>query len=1127
MRCCASVVFVALLPAGAALAQTYRGQLTGTIADATGAVVPAAGVSFTNIATNITQKAASNERGIYLISNIEPGQYRITATSTGFKTFSQEPITVPVGGSLTLDITLEVGDMAERVTVSGEAPLLEGESASFGQVVGERSIREMPLNSRNPMILVALTPGVITTGSFSKEGIGTGNIEEGRDQYSTDFIVGGGRPLHNEVLLDGAPNTSVDRAYMAYVPPVDSTQEFKVEANAFSAEYDRTTGGVINLVTKGGTNEFHGTAFEFFRTSDLDANDFFFNRAGRSSSEKPSWSRNQFGANFGGPIVRNRTFFFANYEGLRQAVPFTFTSTVPTAAQRQGDFSQTRTSSDALITIYDPLTTVRSPSGALTRTPFPGNLIPPQRHDPAGHAVLNAYPHPNQPGDPLTHARNFFSQNNGEADMNNYGGRIDHMFGSVNRLFGRFSYRRDERTAANQYGEGHPALTQGGPTDQAYNITLSDIHTFSPSLTGELRASFARHHTREISPSYGFDQSQLKLPANYIAVAKPFFPKFNVADLSSMGRDRYYDQVRDTVAIQGNVTKLAGAHSMKMGFDFRVPRFHLDRNLNSAGTFSFNRRMTQGPDPERATATGGFGAASLLLGAGASGNITHTDVFSLNRKYFGIYFQENWKLTPRFTLNLGIRYNLEVGQNESHDRMAYMDLASPSPLAERVGLPLRGVLRFTGDGNTRNLVATDKNNFAPRVGFAYRLADKTAIRAGYGIFYSAQWISAYDTNVYPSYNSTTSWVTSLDTLVPTNLLSNAFPQGFDLPRRDRDPLSNVGAAISGWIQDEPVGYAQQWNVSIQQQFGGSLLVEAAYWANKGTKMENRSGWQENSLPNVHYFNLKGALNELVDNPFYGVIETGQLSAPQVTRRQLLLPFPQYTSVIRTGPSVGNSIYHAFTLRVEKRFSRNLSLLASYTVSKQIDDFDARPLDHENRRLERSLSVYDVPQRLVMSYVYELPFGRGKTYGAGMHPVLNAVAGGWTISGITTFQSGTPLGVSRPAVNNGKSARLAKPEIDRWFDTSVFSIAEPFTYGNVGRRLPDVRSHGVKDFDLALGKAFPIGERYQLKFRGEFFNAMNTPRFGSPASGVTSATFGSISTQDNRPRSVQFGLQLYW
>jgi hypothetical protein len=1102
--------------------QTHRGQLAGEVTDPSGAAVVGAELMLTNLATGIAQKMVTNERGVYLLANIEPGQYRITASAAGFKSFVQEPITVAVSAGLTLNIALALGDIAEKVIVTSEAPLLETASASFGQVVSQRHIQELPLNVRNPMGLVTLTPGVITHGDFGRDGIASG-IEVGRDQYGTDFQIGGGRTLANEVLLDGAPNTSVDRGYLAYTPPVDSTQEFKIEANSFSAEFDRTTGGVVNVVTKGGTNEFHGTAYEFYRSGGLDANDFFFNRSGQTS--RPSWSRNQFGANIGGPVKRNQTFFFGNYEGLRQAVPFTRLATVPTAAQRRGDFSQTRAANGQLITIYDPLTTVRGANNVLTRQPFAGNAIPSNRWDAAGTAIMGFYPQPNVPGEPVTNANNYLSTESGTDTMNNYGARLDHNFSDSNRIFGRFSFRKDERVDAPYFDT--PAGAGGAPTDRAYNVTISDIHVFSPSFTGELKASFARHHTQEISASYGFDLARLKLPQNYVQVARPFFPKVNVADMRAMGRDRYYDQRRDTTSVQGNVTKLTGRHSMKAGFDVRFPRFHLNRNLNSTGTFTFNRGMTQGPDPTRASATAGFGLASLLLGAGSGGSIDHTDAFTINRKYYGFYFQEDWKLTSTLTLNLGLRYNLDIGQNESHDRTAWMDLEAANPLGQQVGLPLRGLLRFAGDGgNSRNLLKTDTNNFSPRVGIAWQAGKNTAIRTGYGIYYAPVWISAYDINVYPGYNSNTPWVATLDGLVPQNYLSHAFPQGFNLPKRDRDPLTNVGYAISGWIRDEPVGYTQQWNFSIQQQVGSGFLIETAYWGNKGAKMENRSGWQENTLPN-RYLALGNQLNELVSNPFYGVIPAGSLSSERVARRQLLLPFPQYTSVIRTGPSVGNSIYHAFTARVEKRLSAGLSVLASYTLSKSIDDFDSRPLDMENRRLERSLSEFDVPQRLVASWVYELPFGRQRRFGASLNPALDYILGGWTLSGIGTLQSGLPVAVSRPAVNNGTSARLDVRHIDRWFDTSVFAPAAPFTFGNVGRYLPDVRSDGIQSFDFTLAKTFTFHERYRAKFRAEMFNAFNTPQFGAPAGGVTSSTFGAVRSQANMPRLVQFGLQFYW
>jgi outer membrane receptor protein involved in Fe transport len=1108
---------------GSPLAQTYRGTLSGAVTDPDGAAVVQATVTAINRDTGVAQEARADARGTYRLLNLEPGQYQLVVAHPGFETYVREPITIPVAGNLTLDVALTLGQVTDEVQVVAEAPLLETGQASFGQVVNQRAIEELPLNSRNPMLLVTLSPGIATGSNFSSDGIGATNIESGRDQYAADFSIGGGKTLSNEVLLDGAPNTSVDRGYMAYIPPVDSTQEFKVQANAFSAEFGRTTGGVVNIVTKGGTNQLRGTLYEFHRNSALDAHEFFSNRS--DLPDPPSWERNQFGGNVGGPIRRNKTFFFANYEGLRQAIPFVLTSTVPTVLQRQGDFSETRAPNGELIAIYDPASLQRLPDGRLMRSPFPGNVIPADRLDPVGQAVAGYYPAPNVPGDPVTNANNYVSVNNATANMNNYGARIDHHFAAGNRLSGRVSYRKDTRVAANQFEPGNPASATGAPTDISWNVMVSDLHTFSPTMTGEIRASFARHHTSEISPSFGFDTGQLRFPQGYVDTALPFFPKVNLSDAQNLGRDRYYDQIRDTISVQANITKLAGRHSLKAGADYRLPRFQLDRNLNSAGTFTFNRGFTQGPDPLSASASAGHSLASLLLGTGSGGSLTHTDAFTLNRQYYGFFLQDDWAITRRLTLNLGVRYSLEVGQTESRDRMAFLDLDATNPLSERVGIPFTGLLGYVGtDGNSRNLLDTDTNNFAPRVGFAFQLNDRTTVRGGYGIFYAPQWISAYDTNVYAGFNSTTEWVTTLDNITPLNTLSDPFPQGFNLPSGERDPLANTGQAISGWTRDERVGYTQQWNLTLQRQLGERLVVEAAYWASRALKQENRSGWQENQLPNEHLA-LGNALNELVPNPFYGIIEQGALSSPEVSRRQLLLPYPQYTSVVRTGVMAGNSLYNAFTIRAEKRLSGGLSLLTSYTFSKTIDDFDARPLDSYNRDRERALSTTDVPHRLVLGGIYELPFGRGKRFGDGMHPLVDAFLGGWTLSGIATYQSGFPVSIGRPAVNNGQSAALENPDIDQWFDTSVFSPAEPFTFGNVGRTQPDVRTDSVKNLDLTLTKTFTLMERYRLRFRVDSFNVTNTPQFGAPNGSVTSPAFGQVSSTANRPRSIQFGAQL--
>ncbi|MPY90223.1 MAG: hypothetical protein GEU99_20145 [Luteitalea sp.] len=1103
--------------------QTFGAQITGRVTDEAGAVIPGLDVVATNLGTGVAHAAVSNDEGIFRIFNLQPGDYRVEAEIPGFKRFVQQPITLRVNDNVPLDIVLAVGGIADEVTVSAQASLLETEDASFGTVINERTIRELPLNVRDSMGLIALAPGVITA-----EGFGTaGGTDVGRSFFKSDFNVGGGMMRGQEILLDGAPSTTADRNFASYVPSVDSTQEFKVQANSFSAEFGRTTGGVVNIVTKSGTNDFRGTTFEFHRNNVLDANNFFANRSGL---EEVDFRRDQFGINTGGPIVRGQTFFFAAYEGFRQEFPDTTLSTVPTARQRQGDFSQTFAADGSVIRIYDPETLTAGPDGTLVRQPFPGNVIPPDRLNPVSQSVLEFYPEPNLPGDPVTGANNFAFGSKSITDRDRMDIRVDHNFGQTNKLFGRISYERSDReTPRNLPGLASPEARL--QLDQYYHIVVGDTHIFSPTLTGDLRVSVTRAHPQQTSISEGFDLGQLGFPQDYVDVASPHFPTFSIGDMTNLGNGIFNNQPRNTYAFQGSVNKVVGRHSLKSGFDVRVLRFHALQDTNPTGTFNFGRLFTQGPDPLTARADAGFGLASFLLGTGSEGSVNHTQGQSLQRLYYAFYVQDDWKVTPRLTLNLGLRYDLDYGQTERFDRLTFMDLDARSPLSDQVGLELQGVLRYLGDdGVPRNQLKTDKNNVAPRVGLAYQLSDRTVVRAGYGIFYIPMVVIA-DGAI--GFNSSTPWVATLDDLRPENLISDPFPQGFNLPENVRDPLTNVGFAISGFIHDEPVGYTQQWNLSIQQELGRNFLIDLAYWGNKGTKLQY-SGWRENDLPN-EFLSLGAALNEPVDNPFFGVIPTGPLSGPTVAREQLLRPFPQYTGVTRTRVSAGNSIYHAFTLKVDKRLSEGLSLIGSYTLSKTISDTPGRDvsggvggiLNMENRRAERSLSPFDVPQRLVIGYVYDLPFGQSRRFGADMHPVLNALAGGWTFSGIATFQSGFPISITRRSVNADQSARLDEPTIEQWFDTSVFSPAPPFTFGNVGPVLPDVRSDGVNSFDFTLAKTVPITQRFRLQFRTEVFNAFNTPQFAQPDGGVTSASFGQVSAQANAPREIQLALKLSW
>lgn len=1114
------------LIAGASPLCGQTAELTGRVMDSSDAVIVDADVTAINVDTGVRRPTTSNELGLYRVRLLPPGNYRVMVQKPGFRPINQSGITLTVDQVARIDFVLQVGPVTETVEVAVSAPLLESESANYGQVVTQRSVEELPLNGRDPMFLITLTPGVSTGSSFDASQAGNNN--SGRNWFKTDFSVGGGRNFEQEVLLDGAPNTSSDRNYAIYIPPVDSTQEFKVLANPYSAEYGRTAGAVVSMVTKAGTNEFHGLAYEFHRNSVLDANLFFNNR---NNVRRGSFRRHQFGANFSGPIFKDRTFFFADYEGFRQAVPATFLTTVPTELQRRGDFSQTFTRDGRLIGIYDYATLLRGSDGRWTRQPFPGNVIPQDRIDPVAAAVTSFYPLPNLPGDPLTAANNYINAAKDVLDMNKYGIRVDHHIGTGNRVFGRYSAQKSNNRRPGRWDAGEaPSNIQ--QIDDFLNIVVGDSHTFSPTMLGEIRASVARGYPVQSVASAGFNLSALGFPAPFLSVAESFFPSFVPSDVSQIGNGFINLQPRDTYSLVGSVSKMAGRHTFKFGGETRTLRFHQYQVEDPAGRFTFGRLFTQGPDPLVARTDAGFGFASMLLGAGTSGKIDHRAGLSLQRLYHAFFVQHDWKASSRLTVNLGLRYDVTTGTNERYNRLAWLDLDSPSPFGSVVGLPLRGILQYTGtDGNRRNQLATDGNNFGPRVGIAFQVDPSTVIRTGYGIFYVAM-TTRNDGSI--GFNTESPWVATLDDLRPEYLLRNPYPNGFNFPVADRSPTTNVGFGLDGYLGYEPVGYTQQWSFSVQRQVASGILVDAGYWGNKGTKLAYGAGFQENFLDPA-YLSLGTALNERVANPFFGHIATGALAASTVTRRQLLLPYPQYTSVIRTSPSAASAIYHAFTLKAEKRATHDLSFVVSYTLSKIIGDSSGR-LGSANvggiqnmadRRQERHILSIDVPQRLVAGFVYDLPFGRGKWIGSGAPRIANALIGGWRLSGISTFQSGFPVSIARPSVNNGRSAKLDDPSIDRWFDTAAFSPALPFTFGNTGPSLPDVRQHGDRNFDFTLGKDFRFLERFRLQFRSEFFNAFNRPQFGAPIGNVTNPAFGQVTTQANSPREIQLGLKLYW
>jgi hypothetical protein len=1122
----ASIMILAAVAVGLH-GQSFEAQITGMVKDQSGAVIPKAELTATNLRTRTAYTAVSNEEGIYRFPTLPPSEYEVSCTVNGFRQFQQKSITLQVAQVLELNIELQPGNVSEQVTVTGAPPPLETASATLGQVVTTRSIAGLPLNIRDPLALVALTPGVILGPNF---GNGGGN-DVGRNFFKSDFNVGGGRSGSQEILMDGAPDTTPDINRGVVNPPVDSVQEFKVQAQSFDAQFGRTSGGVVNVITKSGTSEYHGLAYDFERHSVLDANNWFNNA---NKQALPSFQRHQFGGNLGGPILKSKWFAYGDYEGLRQAYPQTTLSTVPTALQRSGDFSQTFTSAGALIGIYDPSALVTLPNGSRQRTAFANNRIPVGRFSPVAVGTLQYLPLPNRPGNGVSGQNNYIYSADSILNSDKYDLRTDANFTDNTRMFARFSRQQDVRQVP-----GTMPLPAGGgrSTTDHYTQSVADVaHVFSPSLIGDLQFSFTRALAAQFGTSNGFNLANLNLPAAYVSAVAPQFPVFNIGDVAgtSNGGDSFTQfQPRNVWALLGSVGWQHGKHSFKFGGDWRQLNFNEGQNSSASGTFNFMRQFTQGPNPVQASATSGFGFASFLLGAASSGNVNAINPISTQGRYYAAYIQDDWKVTGKLTINIGLRWDVGIGDREKYNRLAYFDPLAPNPLAQRTGLTnLTGLLQWVGGNNSPNQQATDWLNYGPRFGFAYTLTPKTVLRGGYGIFFLPRNIQGNGDGAVEAVR-TTNMVASLDQGVTTyNTINDPFPisQGGILPPlNDRDQLANTGQSVAAPTHDFRNGYSQTWSFGVQRQLPWGLTLDAHYWGSKSTRLQ--ANWNINQLPN-QYLSLGQNLTTQVANPFSGVVTSGALAAATTSRQQLLLPFPQYTSVTRVFTPAANSTYEAGTLQVEKRLSSSLTFLAVYTRAKSIDDVRT-PYDIYNRRLEKALSGFDAPNQFRFSGVWSMPFGRGRAIGNQLNPVLNFFLGGWDLNGIVTFQSGFPVALSsatnmRALNNNGHSASLDNPTIARWFDTSVFTVAPTFTFGNVGPVLPDVRTDRTKNVDAVLVKEFSLNVRDRAivtQFRSEFYNLFNHPQFGTPNGAITSQQFGQVTTQANSPRDLQFGLKV--
>src|SRR3954447_12322381 len=1124
-KCC-----IALLLGVGLWGQSITSRIAGTITDSSGSAIAGASITARNVETNERSQARSETSGDYLLLNLKPGGYEVEVDAPGFRRYVQKGIKLQLEQESRLNITMQLGQVTEAVTVEANVTALETATSTIGTVVNNRAILNLPLDTRNVFSLIYLTPGV------------SGSI--GNNYNSLSYSVNGSRTSLMENMVDGVPAghpTVQGYTGISVFPSVDAIGEFKVDAENYSAEYGHSVGGVLNVVYKSGTNALHGTAYEFLRNSVLDANNFFSNTRGVAL---PSFKRNQFGGVLNGPIKKDKAFFLLSTEFLRQRAFNSTTTTVPTLLQRQGDFSQTRAANGQLIRIYDPFTTRLNPAGTgYLRDQFTGNVIPATRINNVATNILKYFPLPNTPGNAVTNANNFYAAGTDQNNITSWDVRMDQNISERQKFFARYSNRVFETIPATFFPSTITvAQDRINQTNYMRNAVAGYTFTASPTLFFDARLGFGRTLYLYENAALGFLASSLGLPTAVDTAGNlPMFPRITTAGYVALGDSDNRKNAFMTYSSLVSVTKVAGRHTWKAGWDGRMIRVNNRESRDTSGNYNFTGAFTQGPNPNTASSTAGNGLASLLLGTGSGDLIQNFKDVASQSFYHAFYLQDDWRVTRKLTLNLGARYDLDLPRTERYNRMNYFDRSVTSPYANLVP-GLRGGLVFVGvDGRSPYQFKIDTNNIAPRVGFAYQADDRTVIRGGWGNVYGPSPQQASGTVGPYGYRVQIDWVGSLDGITPYNLLSNPFPNGIVTPLGAAGGLATgAGGAIQGFLQDTVTPYTMQWNFNVQRQLPGDMLLQVGYVGNRGLQLQRNteSGLDIDQL-DPRYLSLGSQLNQLVSNPFYGVVSNGVLAARQVSRAQLLRPYPQFTSIVPLYSSGASSTYHSLQSKFTKRFSHGLQFDGSYTWSKVLDNGGA---DHQNSydiAADRAVTTYDVPHRLVVSYIYELPFGRGRHFGSNTSGIVNWVLGGWQVNGITTVQSGTPLritanntsGLGNPierANTDGRSPVLTgdvRSRLNHYFDTSVFSQPAPFTLGNTAAYYGNLRSQYANNTDLSLFKQFYPRENLRIQFRAEAFNVFNRVQFGNPDTSVTSNTFGVITTQANTPRDIQFGLKI--
>jgi len=1277
-----SAVIVILLLVPCAQAQLYTASVTGTVTDPSGAAVVSARVTLVDAEKGYSYTATTDGEGRYLFRQVPPGTYQISVDAAGFQTERKEGIKLDINQNADVGFSLKIGKTTEVVEVKETAVQLQTQDAVTGQVVDRKFINDLPLVDRNTLDLAFLAPGVVPTNIPNAT---HGNI---------NFNSNGSRNMTADVLVDGASATNFEQnsgiQNLIYQPSVDAVEEFKVQQSNFSAEFGFAGATVVNAITRSGSNQYHGSLYEFWRNQILDANNWFNNKNGAAI---PALRRNDFGGTVGGPIKKDKTFFFFDFEGLRERGANSNTSGVPTLCERGdstavcpvlaqqgiaspvlGDFEEictlqgftfdnTGRCSDPSGQLWDPYSgtfNANDPNGPGSQRgtfiPFnnlaaytssgaglpagPGNLI-----DPLARSLLLLFPKPNQPVGSLSDAQNnnFFVSGTNRNSNNQFDIKIDHRFSEKSQLSGKYSQRTGNSNGLNCYANFADPCTAGPADSSAHLLAINYTRTISPTLLlnityGGIRAFDFSHGVGADFSDFATKIQQLGVPSyleqtGFLAV--PFVNLTGTYSTTIGGQPfAILREGQDMHHLEGSVSWLRGKHELKFGAEGRLHRINFVQPGWPAGEFDFNFTGTSQFSNASDTTTGGDDLASFLIGVGPPPNgslpggctpcFRGFDNFVSTQSFrFGFFGQDNYRVTSKLTLNIGLRYELSKPRTERFNRMNWLDqnivspiqYAAPPVLVQPIpGLTpvstLHGGEVFAGvNGNSRSNYYADYKDIQPRLGFAYQLPHTFVVRGGYGIYFSTPRNGASGTGPwgFQGFDIQPPWITINSTTanvldqIPCCRLNNPAPNGVPQPPGSLYGASNdLGFAAVGPVPSisNRTPYEQAWSFGFQKELPGKVLLDTSYIGKKGTHLY-LGGFREMDFlgpafekalmsgqmtqgPNGTISTLgttdqpnpffSGSCTPTTDprNPNFICNPTSSFSLPTINRYQLQLPYPQFTGFQGDSPPIANSIYHALQVRVEKEFANGLQFLLTYTFSKSIDTASATDdsiswlgggttggstiavQDPNNLKPERAVSVFDIPQLLQFSYVYELPVGHGKPLGSNIHPVLNAIVGGWQTSGSFRIDNGRPLipveaTITNPIPTYGQRPTLTaslqrasgSPEThvtgcslctNYYANPGVLVQTADFSLGNAPRTITSVRQPGTRLTNMSLFKEIPAGrlrEGMRFEFRAEAFNAFNHPQFAGPSARVGSGNFGRIGSTISPARELQLGLKMYF